>query len=1031
MRKKYLSALLFGALLVTSAGTFTSCKDYDDDINNLQEQITSNKDAIAALQKLVSEGKWVTSISPIENGFTVTMSDGTTQNITGINGADGQDGKPGTVITLDPETNNWIIDGVDTGVCAKGEKGDQGEQGPAGENGQDGAQGEQGAQGEPGKNAPSPSIDPTTGCWVVYEWDATAGDYKAVKTEINAESTKVFVVEGEGFITLNVDGVEYTLPTTSDAYNVDAPYSSVKVRIETGRWNPTTTSADYNKLLKEFPEIAKIEKDSLLKQGAELPVLVTPSSIDLTKGFKFSLQSLNDGIVEDITLSNPTKGLSDEWRITYEQNPVYSDKDIDNNGYYDDIIGWVDGESYMTRGASKDDCFWTLQIDQKLVNNNYATAQDVALVVENANGKVVKTPFVYSINRISKVANVIINRGNNPKLADQIDLLAPVVLENGTKGAAPIYFNNEFEGKYIITLTDQIQVEKYGLEIVDGHKLVINNPGNDTSIPVSLNVIALGLNGSTANRNIAIYVSQTIEAGNNQLAEKNFTLSVKKAENSDTEAGQFITWDIDELGFTTATALQNFIYAGKTITLINEEGVEYTPNYGIEFIKADGTVTYSYKDAVKLRFKLLSGEVVPGSYKFVLEAKNGSTTIYKTETTMEIANPKKEDLFGLATAYTKDGILQVVGDVNENSVSYKIEEGVVKKIDLAKAELVAFEDLDYVNWLASDGSQSWGSENWVTGNQILIPIEGVLTDEGKNRMNKERKIRGTYTLFGKPENKVEYEFGVKVLSAVYTADGSNVKIDASKMAGTFGKTIDLTKGISATYAAGINVGKDLQLFDINTQASDIPYPVYGIDTYTATDEYVLDTTGKPIAIDKDDLIAFGMSPADYVNLDANKTLYLMESDQTISDGNNSRPYYYGWKTIMEDLLDVYESKEGALVLKSGYKPTDDAVTKLAAKKALFDKYSKLIDWDIDYKHVDAEVKDKAAEIKSVKFAFADNDALKYCSSIGSETGVISTKSDIAESDLVNGKAVVNVKVTVTDIWGLNMTKSFQVTITKE
>ena len=39
MRKKYLSALLFGALLVTSAGTFTSCKDYDDEINNLQEQV--------------------------------------------------------------------------------------------------------------------------------------------------------------------------------------------------------------------------------------------------------------------------------------------------------------------------------------------------------------------------------------------------------------------------------------------------------------------------------------------------------------------------------------------------------------------------------------------------------------------------------------------------------------------------------------------------------------------------------------------------------------------------------------------------------------------------------------------------------------------------------------------------------------------------------------------------------------------------------------------------------------------------------
>jgi len=39
MRKKYLSALLFGALLFASAGTFTSCKDYDDDISNLQSQV--------------------------------------------------------------------------------------------------------------------------------------------------------------------------------------------------------------------------------------------------------------------------------------------------------------------------------------------------------------------------------------------------------------------------------------------------------------------------------------------------------------------------------------------------------------------------------------------------------------------------------------------------------------------------------------------------------------------------------------------------------------------------------------------------------------------------------------------------------------------------------------------------------------------------------------------------------------------------------------------------------------------------------
>ena len=41
MNKKFLSAILFGALMVTSTGTFVSCKDYDDDIENLQGQISN------------------------------------------------------------------------------------------------------------------------------------------------------------------------------------------------------------------------------------------------------------------------------------------------------------------------------------------------------------------------------------------------------------------------------------------------------------------------------------------------------------------------------------------------------------------------------------------------------------------------------------------------------------------------------------------------------------------------------------------------------------------------------------------------------------------------------------------------------------------------------------------------------------------------------------------------------------------------------------------------------------------------------
>ena len=82
MRKKYLSALLFGALLFASAGTFTSCKDYDDDINGLREDVTSLQNAVTTLQNAVESGKYVTAVSGDGNVITFTFTDGTTQQVT-------------------------------------------------------------------------------------------------------------------------------------------------------------------------------------------------------------------------------------------------------------------------------------------------------------------------------------------------------------------------------------------------------------------------------------------------------------------------------------------------------------------------------------------------------------------------------------------------------------------------------------------------------------------------------------------------------------------------------------------------------------------------------------------------------------------------------------------------------------------------------------------------------------------------------------------------------------------------------------
>lgn len=78
MRKKYLSALLFGALLLASAGTFTSCSDYDDDIKNLQEQINTVVSDLESLKtKVDGLGGYVTDVK-VENGKLVVTANGNT-----------------------------------------------------------------------------------------------------------------------------------------------------------------------------------------------------------------------------------------------------------------------------------------------------------------------------------------------------------------------------------------------------------------------------------------------------------------------------------------------------------------------------------------------------------------------------------------------------------------------------------------------------------------------------------------------------------------------------------------------------------------------------------------------------------------------------------------------------------------------------------------------------------------------------------------------------------------------------------------
>ena len=168
MKRKFVKVMFFGALALSTV-TYVGCKDYDDDIDNLQTQIDANKASIAELQNFVKEGKWVTNVEQITDGFKITFNDNKSYSITS-----GKDATP-TTIKIDPVTKNWIVNDNDLGICAEGKKG---------------ADGKPGAAGSPagkGEDGYAPQIS-ENGFWMV--WDAETK--KPVETKIKA-ATDIYV----------------------------------------------------------------------------------------------------------------------------------------------------------------------------------------------------------------------------------------------------------------------------------------------------------------------------------------------------------------------------------------------------------------------------------------------------------------------------------------------------------------------------------------------------------------------------------------------------------------------------------------------------------------------------------------------------------------------------------------------------------------------------------------------------------------------------------------------------------------------
>ena len=466
MNKKFLSAVLFGALMVTSTGTFVSCKDYDDDIDQLRTEVVANSEAIKKLQALMGEGKFITGVSKSDAGLVFTMSNGGA-SIT-IPTVDGKDGKDGTIVTIS-EDGYWVLDGTKTTVKAKGDKGDTG------------ATGETGETGAAGKDAKSPKISATTGNWEI--WDVEKGQY--VDSGQSAIGAQTYVVVYENYYELNV--------MEQDADGKNLGFKSIKLPISgtllsiTPELNGQAYAQDFNIYYGILTSDAawtghKAVNGKMLTgmyptTDRDIKMLLNPTDVDAAKGYTWSFVSTDN---------------STPWGLTFGEAKPWSGK----------------ATTGTRAAATSANGLWALPRDvqrfdlnsaemqgrpdyvQQFKSNDgekYLYALKAVSTVDKDVNKAVRSSYVYTFkaNNVNSIENIFINGQTfapsgktflyNKEYTPSFDMLYGSFNDYQQYAEDSVLIYDYFLEIDKSKITDE-SIRKYGLEITNnGYSFIAKN----------------------------------------------------------------------------------------------------------------------------------------------------------------------------------------------------------------------------------------------------------------------------------------------------------------------------------------------------------------------------------------------------------------------------------------------------------------------------------------------------------------------------------------------------------------------------
>ena len=473
MRKKYLSALLFGAMITASTGTFTSCKDYDADIKNLQEQVDAVKASVADLETKIQAGNWVTSVKDVEGGFEITFNDGNKYTIvngekgdkgdtgaTGATGAQGIAGVNGTMWTIG-EDGYWYKDDVKTDYKAIGEKGDKGDKGD---------------QGDPGKNGYSPYIDSDTNTW--WSYDDEEGKY--VDTEILATNGSIYVTEA-------ANRPAYILHVWN---NDTEEYSEVIL--------PTSSSISDLKLM-------NIDGNTISEGIADLEYnygTVTDDEITFNNHKYLQGQTLYSHKTRSVVYAQINPSNID---FTATENPYRFDL-VNSKG--ESALELKSLEQYKTEGAlTRAEATWNKGIYKLTVKENInATAEAYALRTFDAYGNEIISAYDLTVSS-NKVTDQELQAGEEDLAVGEAHDLYAIALEKTANTGDAVYNTLDDVADYYFTLPDYAQ--GVTIETVDG-KQVIKSVKPQTE---KVTVHYLTLNGTEKTVKLTLNFHKMVDLG--------------------------------------------------------------------------------------------------------------------------------------------------------------------------------------------------------------------------------------------------------------------------------------------------------------------------------------------------------------------------------------------------------------------------------------------------------------------------------------------------------------------------------------